>query len=266
MPTLITTLHASCDSRRAVEYKACLDINLGNSFFSSVKVILETDSDGKYGFLKGIEHNKLEIIQVNSRPFFTDLFAIANQCEHGEVVIVCNGDIYFDDCSQIERAIEASSNEFWTVSRYEELPDGKWQLYHEAPNGSHDCWIFRSPLNLSQSQYHPGVTGCDQILAQRAVEAGFDVINPCLSIKPRHLHRHDIRNNTLDTTFRCYWHDLDFLQLGLKNYCAPPCTLESRVIRSRRSLRYQMMRVVGRYFLPLYRSNFIKSQLKSLKA
>lgn len=255
MAILITTLHTSCDPRRATEYLACLHANLAHPAIDSIKVLLETKNDRDYGFLHDIKHEKLEIITTDKRPFFSDLFALANQCGANQVAVICNADIYFDQDSNLERAHEIDNRQFWTISRYDEQEDNKWEITPLAAEGSHDCWIFRTPISQFPSEYHLGIIGCDQIIAQRAVEAGFLVLNPCLTIQQRHLHRHDIRNNTLDRKGRTYWNDKDFLRLGVCVYCAPPSTLESPVICSNRSLLYLVLRTsIGRWLQSIYRS------------
>ncbi|MGH1396219.1 MAG: hypothetical protein ACRAVC_19635, partial [Trichormus sp.] len=103
------------------------------------------------------------------------------------------------------------------------------------------------------------------IIAQRAVEAGLLVANPCLTILLRHLHRYNIRNNTLDKKSRSYWDEKDYLKLGIGAYCAPPATLESPVICSKKSFRYILMSMIGRWLLPIYRSKPVQKQVSYMK-
>jgi hypothetical protein len=262
MAILITTLHTSCDSRRATEYLACLQTNLAHPAVDVIKVLLETKNNDDYGFLQDIKHEKLEIITTDKRPFFSDLFAIANQCGNDQVAVIYNADIYFDQDSNLERVHEIDSRQFWTISRYDEQKDGKWAINRLADGGSHDCWVFRTPIRQFSSEYHLGILGCDQIIAQRAVEAGFLVLNPCLTIKTRHQHRYNIRNNTLDRKGLSYWHEKDFLRLGVGVYCAPSSTLESPIICSNKSLLYFVLGTsVGRWLQSIYRSMPLTKQL-----
>lgn len=265
MAIIITTLHTSCDPLRAIEFVTCLKTNLAHPAIDAIKVLLETKSDNNYGFLKDIQHEKLEIITTDRRPFFSDLFKIANQFGDNQVAIICNGDIYFDEDSNLERAYEIDSRQFWTISRYNEHQGGKWALHHRAVEGSCDCWIFRTPIRQFPGDYHLGILGCDAIIAQRAVEAGLLVANPCLTITIRHLHRSNIRNNTLDKKSRSYWNEQDYLKLGIGTYCAPPTTLESPVICSNKSFRYFLMSMIGRWLLPIYRSKPVQKQVSSIK-
>lgn len=261
MLIFITTLYTPCDPDRAAEYVSCLQANLAHPDIDVVKVLLETPSDADFGFLQAIVHPKLEIIPIRKRPFFSDAFSLANQSGSDHIAVICNGDIYFDQNSQLDCAHAVGADELWTISRYEEEAGDRWRLYELAAEGSHDCWIFRTPLRAFQSDYHLGILGCDEILSQRAVESGFRVSNPCLSIQCRHLHRTNIRNNTLDLKNRSYWHDDDYMKLGKQTYCAPPSKINSLIVRSSNSLRYSLMNSVGKQLLPVYRSLDLRKKM-----
>jgi hypothetical protein len=265
MLIFITTLYTPCDPDRAAEYMSCLQSNLAHPAIDQVKVLLETPSDNDFGFLQAIDHPKLEVIPIRKRPFFSDAFSLANQSGDNQIAVICNGDIYFDQNSQLERAQAVGVNELWTISRYEEEPGDQWRLFELAAEGSHDCWIFRTPLRSFQSDYHLGILGCDEILSQRAVESGFSVSNPCLTIQCRHLHRTNIRNNTLDRKSLSYWHDDEYMKLGKQTYCAPPSTVESLIVRSSNSLRYSLMNTFGKQLLPVYRSLDLRKKVLYVK-
>jgi len=52
-----------------------------------------------------------------------------------------------------------------------------WQL--ESAIGSHDVWIFKSPIKPFENDFFMGTAGCDSYLSQKAIEAGIAVSNPC---------------------------------------------------------------------------------------
>ncbi len=120
MIVLITTLHTKCNPIRAEEYKTCLLKNLDNPHIAEVKVLLESKVDDDYGFLQDIHHKKLKIQIVKNRPYYADLFAHANEYGSGHISVVCNGDIYFDEDSNLQKSNSICLNEFWTLSRYNE--------------------------------------------------------------------------------------------------------------------------------------------------
>lgn len=264
MAILLTTLYTSCKPERAEEFLSCLERNLAHPDIEAVKVFLEIkDQDTGYDYLDGFDHEKLEIIPVHHRSTYAELIAVANNWGNDQVAIIANGDIYFDEHSALERSVEITPGEFWTLSRYEPTPDGNWKLFHHAIAGAHDCWIFRTPLAAFKNNYQLGIQGCDLFLAQRAIEAGFKVLNPCLSIFPRHLHQvPGVRNHKLDPIRKTnYWHDPEYAPLGTQTYSPQPCSLENRATLSLRSPMYMAMSFVGRWLLPIYRFEPLKNQL-----
>jgi hypothetical protein len=264
MAILLTTLYTSCKPERAKEFLTCLERNLAHPYIKAVKVFLEVQNpDIGYGYLDGFQHEKLEIIPVHDRSTYAELIAEANKLDNDQIAIIANGDIYFDEHSALERSAEITSGEFWTLSRYEPTLDGKWKLFHHAIAGAHDCWIFRTPLPEFKNNYKLGIQGCDLFIAQRAIEAGFKVLNPCLSILPRHLHQvPGVRNHKLDPIRKTnYWHDPEYAPLGTQTYSPQPCSLERRATLSHRSPSYIAMNLIGRWLLPIYRFEPLKNQL-----
>jgi len=257
MVTLFTTFHIPCQSKRFAEYLRCLQINLSNPSIKQIKVLLEVKNnhnEADLNLLNEIKDEKLEIIKIDQRPLYSDFFAIANQLGNDQVIAICNADIYFDENSRLDLANNISSDSFWTISRYDEEGENQWVLTEKADIGSHDCWVFRTPLRSFQSNYHLGILGCDQMIAQRAVEAGLFVANPCLSIVSHHLHRSDVRNDTLNQYGESYWQDKEFLILGYKLYCAEASTLENLHICSNNSRQYIIKRAFMFWFLFIYRT------------
>lgn len=271
MAILLTTMHAPCKPERAAEFVLCLEHNLARPYIEAVKVFLETKTPGDWDYLKDLKHEKLEIIEIHHRPYYSDMIKLANQWGEGKVGIIANADIYFDDESAIERADEIQPGDFWTISRYDEvLKDGErvgWKIFYIATAGAHDCWIFRTPLRPFKSDYHLGIQGCDLFMAQRAIEAGFQVLNPCHSILPRHRHRiAGVRNHKLDEKRKInYWNDPEYAPLGTQTYSPQPCSLEKPRYLTRRSPFFLGMKYVGRWLLPIYRAKPIKTKIDAVR-
>lgn len=278
MAILLTTMHVATSNKseeaerlrqRDQELLTCLHNNLAHPYIEAVRVFLETKTPGDWGFLQGIEHEKLEIIEIHQRPFYSDMIAMANAWGEGvpggRVGIIANGDIHFDAESDLDRAEAVQVNEFWTLSRYEPQPNGGWKLFHIATAGAHDCWIFRTPLPPFPSHYHLGVQGCDLIMAQRAIESGFKVLNPCLSVRPRHLHKVAKVRGGHKIGGKNYWDDPEYAPLGTQTYSPQPCSLEARRYLTRRSPLYVFMNTLGRWVLPLYRAKPIKQRIDRLR-
>lgn len=268
MAILLTTLYTPCQPERAKEYLTCLERNLANPYIEAVKVFLEIKNKAVgYDYLEGFSHEKLEIFPTDSRSTYADLIEVANRYGNDKVAMIVNGDIYFDDDSALERADEVKAGEFWTLSRYEPTSEGRWKLFHIAWAGSHDCWIFRTPLPSFKCDYQLGIQGCDLFIAQRSIEAGFNVLNPCMTIRPRHLHQiPGVRNHKLDSIRKTnYWHDPEYAPLGTQTYSPKPCSLERRAYLSRNQPFYIGMSLVGRWLLPIYRFKPLKSAIDRIK-
>lgn len=269
MAILLTTLFTACKPARAQEFLSCLKTNLGHPYVEAVKVFLQVqNADGNLGYLEGVSHPKLEIIPVHHRSTYAELIQAANSWGRDQIAIILNGDIYFDQDSHLDLADGVPLRELWTVSRYEPLPKGGWKLFHIASAGAHDCWIFRTPLPPFKNDYQLGIQGCDLFICQRAIEAGLRVLNPCLSIRPRHLHQvKGVRNHKLDPVSKTnYWHDPEYAPLGTQTYSPQPCDLERRAYLSRRSPLYLGMSLVGPLLLPIYRFKPIKKMLDNLRS
>lgn len=268
MAILLTTLFTPCKPERAQEFITCLQRNLAHPYIEAVKVLFEIkDLDAAYDYLEGFTHEKLEIIPVNHRSTYADLIEVANNWGNDQVAIIVNGDIYFDENSALERSAEISHKEFWTVSRYEPTKDGGWKLFDNPPVATHDCWIFRTPLSQFKNNYQLGIQGCDLFIAQRAIEAGFKVLNPCLTIRPRHLHQvPGVRNHKLDPVRQInYWHDPEYAPLGIQTYYIKPCSLERPAYLSTCSPSYIGISLVGKWLLPIYRFQPIKNRIDALR-
>lgn len=249
---LVTTVPPSCVPGRVDEYAFCLATHLANSVLATVTVLVESSPAGVPAFLANLDP-RLAVRQTTSRPTFADLFREANRAVEGSIGIVCNGDVYFDADSGLERVREIEPGELWTLSRHDRSAAG-WEVNARmARGGSHDAWIFRVPLPQFPADYFPGVLRCDGIVAQRAVEAGLRLLNPCRSLKLRHCH--DERFRALDgvSVPPGYSGEPGYFRLGSRCYCAQPCALEHPRFVSRSSPWYRFMSAVGYRLLPAHR-------------
>ncbi|MCU0515876.1 MAG: hypothetical protein MUC60_03225 [Oscillatoria sp. Prado101] len=125
MAILLTTFYTPTKPERAQEFITCLERNLAHPYIEAIKVLFEVkDREQGYGYLDGFCHKKLEIIPVNHRSTYADLIAAAQTWKKDDIAILVNGDIYFDENSNLARAEEIKYGEFWTVSRYEPTKGG----------------------------------------------------------------------------------------------------------------------------------------------
>jgi hypothetical protein len=105
--------------------------------------------------------------------------------------MISNSDIYLHtldlDC------MNRLENNIFALSRYEHdfscpIIDKRW--------GSHDAFIFRSPLKsdiLQNLQHIQNVAGSDDNVVNTLVDNGYTLHNPSFQIKIVHLHESNVR-------------------------------------------------------------------------
>ncbi len=142
-----------------------------------------------------------EVTIAAGRPTFAELFAL---CKPGAINVICNSDIYFD--SSIAICERIAPGQCFALSRWDVKPDGSAELWDHAD--SQDAWVFDGkPEGINTRYNRPdgitadislGVPGCDNAIAHRIKQAGYELLNPSRTIKAFHLH---------NVQWRSYLHD-----------------------------------------------------------
>jgi hypothetical protein len=164
---------------RAQELEACLERNLRLDHIEQVHVFFEDDAPPL------LCHPKLKAVQFGRRLQFRDLFDYANHELGGQLCIIANNDISFDE-SLGELVGYDMEDKLLCLSRWETQPDG--QVVNGNYENSHDAWIFRSPIRSFPCDWYLGLLASDTRLAYEARAAGMTLLNPCQSIRAVHLH------------------------------------------------------------------------------
>ena len=136
-------------------------------------------------------NNKLKIINIGKQPLYSDLFEYAIDNLKDEICMISNSDIYLYECD-LDCLNRLDSNIF-ALSRYEHdlscpIIQNRW--------GSHDAFIFKSPLNkniLTNINHVQNVAGSDDSVVNNLVDNGYKLYNPCFQIKIVHLHESELR-------------------------------------------------------------------------
>lgn len=136
---------------------------------------------------------------------YADLFDYAANHFFGEVCIVANTDIVFDDtASHIADACQkgrllaltrwedsSSPNMLGHFSRSPSMVD-QYRFF----SGTQDSWCFiGGGLPKLEMKVPMGVPGCDNVIAGWAAKVGCEVFNPALDIKTWHIHSSKERNH-----------------------------------------------------------------------
>lgn len=204
---LITTLYNETNSKRRQEFITCIDHNCAHPLIETVHVLYDTAKDNDANILLDYLKSKdVVITYVEGRPTYGMCFYIANQRYPNKKIIVCNGDIYFNDTLQYLIDYDLTGK-FLALTRWEEWSDGSISPYHRGQKGrrrfgretrdSQDAWIFQTPLRtFVKDDIRMGLPLCDCRIAYHAKEVGLHVFNPCRTIQCIHVHRSGNRSYT----------------------------------------------------------------------
>jgi hypothetical protein len=205
MFNLITSYYESTNNKRQNELKQCLINNVNNQYIQ--KIYLLNDKNYNLEFIT--DKTKIEQIIVDNdsknRLKFSYAVNFINNNLIGEICILSNSDIYFDET--LKNLIDYDmDNKFLALSRYNNR-----FLYNNYL--SQDSWIFKSPLqiDINQINFPFGTIGCDNIFAYIVHKHNIDVSNPSKTIKSHHLHASKYR--TYDSKNR-----LHGIYLGIKSH------------------------------------------------
>ena len=200
---LITTYYIPVNEERYQEIIKCLQENINNEYIKSIVLLNDNIYD-----LKDIindPNNKIKQIIVNSDPNYrlkySDAVKYINDNLIGEVCILANSDIYFNQTLKKINRYNLSGKMF-ALLRYEyendldNLPKIYSNQWNEPRCDAQDTWIFISPLkiDLNKIDFSFGIPGCDNMFA--SIVQRFTpllVTNPCYTIQSIHVHNSKFR-------------------------------------------------------------------------
>jgi hypothetical protein len=213
---LITSLFNDKHPERAQEYITCLKKNLAHPLLKTVHVIYDTSSDGCSELLRVRDYLEKQpnvvITYMSHRPSFGELFKIAADLYPNEIVLVSNGDIYFNETLAALKGLDFS-NLFLAIGRWdidirdkmhmavETIYDKKTKKTTYKPsNCSQDVWVFKSPAHVDCDDINLGTPHCDHYMAYRLMASGYDVYNPMVTVQCCHQHASNIRDYPIGGT------------------------------------------------------------------
>lgn len=190
---------------RQDELSECLRRNLENPFIDKVYILLEYELDFWKTFGSDFEEKyfeKVVLYNLNKRLTYKDAFDYANATfESGDVCLLINNDIYFDESIEVLRETNLENSVF-CLTRYDVhtqekiVPHGMYMEPTENPwsppkspfMASQDAWIFETPIREIKSVDFPlGYGWCDMYIATTLHEGGYKVSNPCYRIVAKHI-------------------------------------------------------------------------------
>ena len=189
---LLTEFFIPQNELRYKEYLHCLEENIKNNLIKKIVLLVSDNS------VCPLKSDKISIVKLKQRPTYTDVFNICNNNFNGEICILSNSDIIFNDTL---KHINNNNiiNKFVALNRWEPQGNNLVQFRHNIGD-SQDCWIFKSPVNIQGGNFHMGTLGCDNRITYLAYAAGMEVINPSEQIITKHIHGTNFRTVSQDRT------------------------------------------------------------------
>jgi hypothetical protein len=199
MINIITSFYISVipgwnnNEERQNELKECLNINLKNENIEKIHLFL--DDENALNYINKLNNNKINIVSIGIKPTYKDYFKYSLENLSGKICMITNSDIYLHtlDLNLMEKLNDC--NTVFSLTRYE------YDMSAISINnycGSHDCFIFKSPINLFESinnlSFPQNVWGSENKVLFEMKNNGIVNYNPCFQIKIVHLHKSDVRN------------------------------------------------------------------------
>lgn len=188
---LFMPFYTPTDVQRADELRTCLKHNLARPEFVGIHLFIDDDTDVEEA------DNRLSVIRLDRRPTYLDWVRYSYELCPGQVSILANSDIYFDDSIAKLRSILAlDAKSFVALSRYDCTEGGP--VPHPNPHWSQDVWAFRTdgtrnPVLEARVDVPLGVPRCDNKIAYLFSISGYTVYNPFRFITSMHLHQTRLR-------------------------------------------------------------------------
>jgi len=184
---LLHEQYLSSDPARAAELAVVRDRNAAGGVFTEIVPL----ADG-------------------GRKSFADFFRLAADRFPGEVCVVANADIAFDESLAAAAGLFGSGSRplLVALSRWDD-PSGpsmegrvdptRWRFYSH----SQDTWMFiGGGLPPFEAGFTLGIPACESRLAYEAFRAGVAVLNPALSVRTWHHHASGTRTWKLADAYR----------------------------------------------------------------
>ncbi|MEO9876493.1 MAG: exostosin family protein [Anderseniella sp.] len=179
------------DHERAVELQYCLNRNLDSGLFAKIIMLVDDDS------IAPREDRRLSILRFDRRPTYLDWVRESRQRCPGQISVLANSDIYFDDSiGQILKIFMSEPNAFIALSRFDRT--GDTLTPHANPHWSQDTWAFipgedDSKIHDKRFDVPLGVPRCDNKIVYVFATQGYRVFNPFPFVRSIHVHETNLR-------------------------------------------------------------------------
>lgn len=146
---------------------------------------------------------------ADRRASFADLFRLAADRFAGELCVIANSDIAFDESVRLAAPLVAGDRPVLiALTRWDDAAgpsmEGRieptaWRFYSH----SQDAWMFvAGRLPEFPADFLLGIPGCESRMAYEAAAAGVRIVDPALSLRTWHLHASGTRTWTRRQAYR----------------------------------------------------------------
>lgn len=187
----ISRFNSELNNDRNEELRQCLKNNLENDFIE--KIHLYVDDDESFDYIKTLNNDKITVISIGTKPLYSDLFSYALNNLQNKICMISNSDIYIHEMD--EKLVNGlNDNVVFALTRHEH--DLSCPMIDNFC-GSHDCFIFKSPLNfhdrIENIKHVQHYWGSENIVLYELLQNNIELFNPCFQIKIVHLHKSELR-------------------------------------------------------------------------
>ena len=192
---LFTTYFLHNKKERKEEIEKCIEVNINNPNIH--RIFLFTENVSSESVMRRFGRKKIDPIRLDRRPTYLDWIRMSSGLDSGDISVLCNSDIYFDDTIRLMKSFLSGPERMVCLTRHEF--HGGEVVVHEHPEWSQDVWAIRAGdarhlIFQNQTEIEMGFPACDNKLACVFAAAGWDLYNPYESIRCFHLHDSQIRD------------------------------------------------------------------------
>jgi hypothetical protein len=191
---LITQYYIDSSAERQKELDHCLAQNIACNQIDRVHLLLESENDIPTKIIGDSE--KVKVTILGHRWKYIDAFQYCNDNLDGQICVISNSDIYFD---QTLHCLHFTSmrGKLLAITRIDVTKEDKLIFNEWTAAICQDTWVTQSPIPekiVEKSDFYFGWRGCDNHVAWLFRENLFHILNPCLKITTRHCHATEKRN------------------------------------------------------------------------
>jgi hypothetical protein len=196
---LVTQFYIDNNKNRHDEIMFALKKNIHTSIFTKIIQLNERIYSREEMNLSHEEYEKITQIVIGRRLQYDDI-SLLKKYDFQGYIVMCNSDIFFDE--SIKNIFTGSLykiKSWYFLTRYEYTGENDLQdckLYTNI-RSSHDTFICHSKWISEDVNFDNillGIPGCENTVKFILDSLGYNIFNPCNTIRTYHYHRSHIRN------------------------------------------------------------------------